>query len=85
MAALAHRKISEAFSAKPAPRLAREGDEARATAVHHQRRLIEQAFAENPYKRYPGPVRLALCIGAPTALWAGVLVGGAQLLRLAHF
>ena len=85
MAASARRKSSKAaaHTAKPAPvRLAHGGDTAGATPVRDQHLMLEAAFSEPHEQPYPILVRAALFIGVPTALWAGIILAGAQLLRM---
>ena len=67
---------------RPRPRRVSETDartEGRNPVADHLIRL-EGAFAQDEAQklpRYPGPVRLAILIGAPAALWA--LIAGAAI------
>jgi len=85
MAASARRK---SFSKTPAQaqrakvRLANGQDSGGLTAVHEQHLRLEAAFAGAETQSYPPAVKLAIFVGAPTALWAGLFYLGAQLLRL---
>lgn len=85
MAASARRKNSQAIAvpAKPSKvRLAHGGDTASATPVQDQHLMLEAAFSTPHEQPYPIAVKAALFIGVPTALWAGIIFAGAQLLRL---
>jgi hypothetical protein len=59
------------------PRRVKEGDapvDARNPVAEHLFRL-EDAFSQDPAERlprYPGPVRLAILIGAPAVAWAAI-------------
>ncbi len=84
MAALAKKTTDHvaAWRGKSRPRVAGETDQPRGSAVHAQHALIEASFSEPEVTPYPGPVRLAILIGAPAAFWIGLFVVGARLLRL---
>ncbi|MBV9511092.1 MAG: hypothetical protein JO303_12515 [Caulobacteraceae bacterium] len=62
--------------------MADNDDTAGVCAVHAQREQLEAAFSEPELKPYPAPVRLAILVGAPIALWAGVLWAAAQVGRM---
>lgn len=67
---------------RPRPRHVNEADaqgEGRNPVAEHLIRL-EDAFAQDEAQklpRYPGPVRLAILVGAPAVLWA--LIAGAAI------
>ena len=85
MTASARRKSvvkSQPAKARPAVRLA-HGDEASgATPVRDQHLMLEAAFSAPSERPYPIAVKAALFIGAPTALWAGIIFVGSQILRM---
>ncbi len=86
MAASARRKNSKIapVSARTAPvRLANGDDATGATPVQDQHLMLEAVFSAPQEQPYPIAVKAALFIGVPTALWAVIILGGAQLLRLA--
>ncbi|MDR3506534.1 MAG: hypothetical protein P4L64_01425 [Caulobacteraceae bacterium] len=85
MTARARRKTSDlvpAKASKAAPRLAGHADSAAAAPVHHQHLRLQAAFSAPTQHPYPPAVKLAIFVGAPIALWAGVILGGAQLLKM---
>ena len=53
----------------------------RCLAVHAQHAMLEAAFSEVEVTPYPAPVKLAILIGAPAALWIGLFVVGARILH----
>ncbi|MBV9749705.1 MAG: hypothetical protein JO157_12920, partial [Acetobacteraceae bacterium] len=61
-----------ALGRRPAVRLAHNDDAAGVCDVHAQHERLEAAFSEPELKPYPAVVRLAILVGAPVALWAGV-------------
>jgi hypothetical protein len=66
------------------PRLARDDDNARPVPVREHHARIEAAFGAPADGAYSPAAKVALFIGAPIALWAGIVIGGAQLLRALH-
>jgi len=84
MAALAKKQTTEhvaAWRGKSRPRVAHEADTPQGSAVHAQHALLEAAFTEAEVAPYSGPVKLAILIGAPAALWIGLFVIGARILH----
>lgn len=66
----------------PAVRLA-QGDEAGgSTPVRDQHLMLEAAFSAPEERPYPIAVKAAIFVGAPTALWAGIIFIGSQILRM---
>jgi len=83
MAALAKKTTDHvaAWRGKSRPRVAHEADQPRQSAVHAQHAMLEAAFSEVEVTPYPAPVKLAILIGAPAALWIGLFVVGARILH----
>jgi hypothetical protein len=60
----------------PPVRPARASDQPVSTPVHHQHARLHQAFAERPRSEsYPGALKLAILVGGPLVLWAGIFSG----------
>jgi hypothetical protein len=74
MAALAKKKTEHvaAWRGRAQLRAAQEADQPHGSAVHLQHAMLEAAFTDASAKPYPGPVRAAILVGAPLALWAGL-------------
>ncbi len=87
MAALAKKKTTHQGMAaawrgqSAAVRAVREGDMPRESAVHRQQALLETVFAEAVVQPYPGPVKAAILIGVPAALWVGIFAVVAHLVH----
>ncbi len=69
-------------AAKAAVRLARGDETAGARPVQDQHLMLEAAFSAPVDRPYPPAVKAALFIGAPTALWAGIIFAGVQIMRI---
>jgi hypothetical protein len=85
MTASARRKSAakiQPAKARPAVRLAHGGEAAGATPVRDQHLMLEAAFSSPAERPYPVAVKAAIFVGAPTALWAGIIFVGSQILRM---
>lgn len=75
MAALAKKNTVDgatAWRGRSHLRAAHEADQPQDSAVHRQRAMLEAAFSDPSARPYPAPVRLAILVGAPLALWVGI-------------
>ena len=70
-----------AWRGRPALHAAHEADQPQHSAVHGQHALLEAAFSEASVKPYPGAVKIAILVGAPTALWIGLFAIAGKILH----
>jgi len=83
MAALAKKKSLEPSAAwrGRSVRAAHEADQPQQSAVHLQHAMLEAAFSESEVRGYPGPVKVALLVGAPLAIWIGLFAVAGRILH----
>lgn len=62
-------------------RAAHEADQPQPSAVRLQHAMLEAAFSESTVKPYPGPVKVAILIGAPLAFWVGAFALATRLIH----